>query len=119
MNAQQLIEQIRKARALAVTVGAWTFHARRPKDLEVALLTRDERTTGELAVRFVEGWDGIRVCDLVGGSDETAAEFDRELWEEFVADRPEVYGPVGQAIMEAYVAHGKLQEEARKNSSGG
>lgn len=115
MNAQQLIEQIRKARALKVTVGEWTFHARRPRDLEVAVLTRDQRTTGELAVRFVEGWEGVKVRDVVGGEDETALAFDQTLWEEFVSDRPEVYGPVGRAIMDAYLAHSESREAARKN----
>jgi len=119
VSVQTLLEQIRKARELKVTVGAWAFHARRPKDLELAKITRSEANTGDLALRFVEGWQGVRVCDLVGGTDETVVEFDRELWEEFVADRPDVYGPVGRAIMDAYLAHGKVQEDARKNSSAG
>lgn len=108
-------ERIRQARALEVSIGAWKFQARRPTDMEAGELYRENISKGELARRYVTGWTGMRLCDLVGGDDETPAPFDADVWSEWVADHPEVYGPLGEAIMSAYLAHAEQQQAARKN----
>lgn len=114
-DSASLVDRIREARKLTVSVDRWTFHGRRPTDIEMSILRRADSHTGDLARRFVGGWDGMRVCDLVGGADETPVPFVRELWEEWVADRPDVYGPVGTKIMTAYLEFAKAQEAALKN----
>ncbi len=114
-DAASLIERIRKGRAFTITVGRWTFHARRPTDMEAGDLHRERATTGSLAARFVSGWEGMRTCDLVGGEDETPVEFDAAVWREWIVDQPNVYQAIGDRIMEVYLAHAAQLEADRKN----
>jgi len=114
-DAASIVEQIKRGRALLVTVGRWKFHARRPTDMEAGELFRDSVTVGAMSVRFVDGWEGMRLCDLVGGEDESPVEFDRSVWEEWIVDRHDVYQAVGDAIMTAFVEYSERQREDKKN----
>ena len=114
-DASSLVERIRQQRSIKVPVGRWTFHARRPTDIEAGELYRERATSGAMAIRYVSGWEGLRMLDLVGGEDETPVEFDRAVWEEWVVDQPDVYKAIGDKIMEAYLEHAERQKADRKN----
>lgn len=115
MTSDAMVAQLRKERELTVPVAGWVFHARRPTDIEAGSLLPSESSVAALCVRYVTGWDGVRVCDIVGGDDESAVPFSRDLWEEWVSDRPEVFGPVGLAVMDAYTSFCQQRASARKN----
>lgn len=103
--SQELIERIQKARALRVQADGFVFHARRPSDAEAAALAGASLEPLAFVRRFVTGWEGVRERDVVADGGDAAAPFSPELWQEWIADRPEFWAPLSSAIIGAYTAH--------------
>lgn len=119
-DAKTLAERLRKNRRLTASFKHMKFFARRPTDYEVGRLGILNARVGEMAREFVDGWEGVRVCDLFPGeTNEEPIDFDRELWLEYSADNPDLMRAVGEPILQAYINHAKQQSEAEKNSAAG
>lgn len=93
----------------------------RPTEVEIGRhLTRGDSSLAvafEDVVRFTTDWDGFTEADLLGaglGASDALA-FDSDLWAELVANRSHWLKRVGQALLDAVVAHIAAQEQARKN----
>lgn len=115
-----LVERLRKARENAVAVGDWKFTFRRPTDYEAAKIYADNLSQFDVARKYVIGWKGIVERDLLPSSGgDQAVPFDRELWAEWLQDRPDLWEPIYTAIVDAYRRHRGLDEEAAKNSEPG
>lgn len=113
-----LIARLRNSRALKIPVGEMIFSARRPTDLEVGALGAEGSRVGELAKRFVTGWENVRVCDIcpdIEPKDTAVLSFERELWEEWAVDRLDILTPIGERIMQAYLAHAGQAQGDEKN----
>ena len=63
----------------------------------------------------VVGWKGVREIDLIPGGDPHPLEFSAEVRDEWLADRPDLLGPLVQAMGEAYQAHADALGAAAKN----
>jgi hypothetical protein len=113
--SRALIEKIRKQRELKITVGKFTFTARRPKDTEAIELGRADSAFSDIAERFVVGWDGVTENDVVNGGSLEPLPFDAELWAEWCADHPNFWGPISKAVLDAYRAHAEAMEDDAKN----
>ena len=114
-----LIAAMRRAREQRVEAGGFTFIVRRPTDLEVVQLQNDGLTAADLVQRFVIGWDGVQEIHLIPGGAPVAVPFDAAVWREWVADQPDLWGPISAAIMQGYTAHRDALEAAAKNSPPG
>ena len=114
--AKSLIEQIKAARQTRVPSHGKTFVVSRPTDLEMMDLRAKEIKQGEIITRFVTGWDGFTELDFVssGGPDPVA--FDAALFAEYIADHPEHWDAIVNAVIESYQAHQEATEESLKNS---
>lgn len=108
-----LAEKIRKARETIVPVGGFKFTVRRPTDVEMMAL-RGEGAVSRL-FPFVVGWEGVKELDLIPGGDPHPLKFDPEAFAEWVADRPDLLGPLVDAILGAYRAHAEKLEADAKN----
>lgn len=115
---QILIEKIRQARQSTVTVGAITFTVRRPTDLEMILISRDGMAQGDILRRFVLGWDA-KEADVISGGTPKHVPFDTELFMEWVADKPECWAPLIEAIIDGYRQHQSQQDDALKKPENG
>jgi len=126
----KLAERIRKNREFKVTVGRWTFIARRPTEEQGGPLLQEifsgeanARLTAEQCARisrdYVIDWKGVIEDDLIGGGNQEEVKFDAEDWSEFVADHREVWEPIAIAVIEGYLGRLKEQQDAEKNSSPG
>lgn len=104
-----LIARMRKARELDVEAGGRRFTVRRPTDMEAARLANG----GDL-LDFVVGWD-LKEIDLVPGGGPDPVPFDGALFREWIADRPDLWQPVTDAVREAYAAHVRQREDRAKN----
>lgn len=104
-----LLAKMRKAREVAVEVDGRRFTVRRPTDMEAARLAN----SGDL-LDFVVGWD-LKEIDLVPGGTPDPVAFDAGLFREWVADRPELWQPLTDAVREAYAAHVRQREDRAKN----
>lgn len=109
----KLAEKIRKSRESDVEVGGYTFTVRRPTDID--MLEFRAGMTPRSLMRFIVGWKGVKDSDLYPGGDPHPAEFDLEACAEWVADNAEIFSKLVTSILEAYAAHQKRTEEAKKN----
>lgn len=107
-----LIDKIRKARETTIQINGKTWTIRRPTDEEATQFGSSGLL--DLVKRFVIGWELVEL-DLIPGGGPEKVKFDPELWAEWVADQPEVWEPLGTAILEAYKAHAAKRDEAIKN----
>ena len=110
-----LIERIRKSRQISIKIGELTLTCRRPTDLEMLELRGKEIKQGDILTRFVEGWEGMRELDLVPGGTGAPVPFSPELFAEWVADRPQSWGPICNAVIDGYRKHEADLEESLKN----
>jgi len=108
-----LADKIRRARESKVEAGGHTFTIRRPTDAEAQQFA-DGADAMVLARRFVIGWDLAELDLIPGGSPEPAA-FDEDAFAEWVGDHPVVLGKLVNAIVDRYVEHAKVREDAEKN----
>jgi hypothetical protein len=107
-----LLEKLRRARETKVEADGHVFTVRRPTDAELSGLANC--TTTDLVRRFVVGWD-LQEVDIIPGGDAVAVPFDGELWSEWIADRPTLWGPLSLGVMEAYSRHVEEREQGKKN----
>lgn len=111
--SQSLINQLRKARETKVPAGGFTFTVRRPTDTE--FLEHRELRVFEIAQEYVIGWEGVTEADIVKGGGEDPVPFNRDLWREWCADRPDLWEPLFEAVLTAYEQHAEARKAAAKN----
>lgn len=110
--ADALIEKMRRARERVVEVGTLKFTIRRPTAEDVARMKGWDDY--EPLKRFVVGWS-LAEMDLHAGGGPEKALFTEDRWREWVADHPEVWTPIGTAIVESYEAHITANGNDEKN----
>lgn len=109
-----LADKIRKARETGVEISGQTWTIRRPTDEEAMLLRSDGDGLLAIVKRFVIGWP-LSEIDLVPGGTAVKLPFDGEAFAEWVADRPELWEPLGNAILDAYKTHAAKRDASVKN----
>ena len=107
-----LIERMRKARQRQVEAGGFQFTVRRPTDLEAAKL--GHATTQDL-LAYVVGWSGVQEIHLIPGGVAVDVPWSDEVCREFLADRPDLWSPIIDAVIAAYTTHTATLESAVKN----
>jgi len=113
-----LIDKIRKSRETQALACGHNFTVRRPTDLEVSVLRGTTIKQGDLLEKFVTSWD-LKEVDIIPGGDGAPVPFSTELFMEWVADQPDVWGPLSSAILTAYESHQtKLAETLGKPEAG-
>jgi hypothetical protein len=113
--SRELIAKLKKAREVKVTIGKFTFTARRPTDVEAIALHRGDGAFSTIAQDFVIGWDGVTEDDIIGGGGSDPFPFAPELWREWCADRPDLWGPISNACLDAYREHAEKLTSIEKN----
>lgn len=111
--SQALINKIRQSRQKQVAAGNYHFTVRRPTNLEISKM-RGVADTEDLLRKFVIDWD-LTELDVYSGGTADRVPFEPDLFVEWVADRPELWGPLTDAIVEAYKAHEARQVDELKN----
>ncbi len=111
-----LIEKIRRARESQVEVNGLKFTVRRPTDLEMAEITKGQLPTqGDILEKFVTGWEGVKEVDIAPGGTGELVKFERDLFLEFVSDRPDLWAPLVNEVVSKYRAHQEQLEQTAKN----
>ena len=111
-----LLRRLKAAREIQVEAGGYTFTARRPTDVEAVKLYSDSATYFEIAREFVVDWGpSFTEADLIKGGASDALPFERVLWAEWLADRPALWVPIKDAVIDNYREHVKRREAAAKN----
>ncbi len=100
-----LIAKLKKSRETEVQAGKFTFTIRRPTDLEVVNLRSQILKQGDIMAQFVVDWLGVHELDIIPGGNPVPVPFDSELFINWVADHPDLWSPLTDAILTAYSAH--------------
>lgn len=108
-----LAEKMRKARQSRVEAGGYTFVILRPTPEDIAELAG--KITLASLKQFVVGWDGVKELDLIPGGDPHPLAFDADACCEWLADRPDLMGPVGDAILAACTKYSEALRAREKN----
>jgi hypothetical protein len=109
-----LIDKIRAAREISVEANGHKFTIRRPTDEEAVRFSAEKIDLVNVVKRFTTGWD-LHEIDLISSGSSVPVPFDPELFAEWAADNPEIWEPLGKAIMDAYTVHASKREAAAKN----
>lgn len=114
----KLASKIRAARESKVEIDGVTYRFRRPTDVDILEISA-KASAGQFRPRellgFYYGWEGMTEGHMINGGDPHPLDFDPEAFVEFVADRLEHFNTLTSALMDAYHAHQKAAEKARKN----
>lgn len=113
--SEELIQKIRKGRQVHVKFGDYTLICRRPTDMEMMEMRGGRMTQRQLIKSFVEGWEGVKECDVVPGGGGDLVTFTPELFSEWIEDRPHIWKPISKAVVDAYKAHEQSLENLAKN----
>lgn len=109
-----LAEKIRKSRESTVDIDGKAWAIRRPTDEEAAQISANGDGLLAIVKRFVIGWP-LTELDLVPGGTGASVPFDSEVFAEWVADQPDLWTPLGTAILDAYTRHADKRGDAVKN----
>lgn len=108
-----LIQKLRAAREQKVPVGGYTFTVRRPTDIEMVALSGADSMARLLP--YVIGWEGVKEIDIISGGDPRPVEFDADVCAEWMSDRPDLFGPLVDAILASYGKHAEQIKASVKN----
>lgn len=108
-----LVAKLREQRLSTVTVGSIEFRVRRPTDVDMMELRG--RVTARTVLDYVEGWEGVTEIDVIGsGGAGHLIEFSKELAAEWLADRPDLLGPIIEKVGTSFEEHSKKLATAKK-----
>lgn len=113
--ANELIARLRKQREFRVSIGRHVFIGLRPTDVEAIALHRANAEPSDIAAQLIVGWEKVTEDDIVGGGGTDPIPFDRELWAAWCADRPDFWGAIAEAALDAYKLHAEALDAAAKN----
>lgn len=107
------ISDLEKQRRIEVTVGKHTFVCRRPTAADFARMAMANATEPfEFARRYVTDWKNVSERDVFGEGDDTPLKFDLAVWQAWCDDQPDFWGPIANALLDAFKAHRGIVDEA-------
>lgn len=66
-------------------------------------------------LRYVVGWQGVQEIHLVPGGSAVDVPWTDEVGREFLADRPDLWAPIVDAVLATYTEHVAALDDAAKN----
>lgn len=116
--SQALINKIKANRRIEIEAGGLVITARRPTNLEMEEMPGDGATIRSILAEFVTGWNA-KESDLITGGTPDLIPYSKELFMEWVADKPDAWAPIISGIKDAYADHkAKIDESLEKLSAG-
>tara|TARA_R110000772_G_scaffold23646_2_gene63139 strand:+ start:88 stop:426 length:339 start_codon:yes stop_codon:yes gene_type:complete len=110
-----LADKIRESRRIEIPVKEMKFFSSRPSVEEYGAMYLKGTTNAEVARRYVDGWEGVRECDLFPGGSKNEVKFDKELWREAIGDLMEIYNPIAEALIAATQKQIEAKAKNKKN----
>lgn len=109
-----LLDQRIKARTSTVEADGRVFSIRRPTDEEALKIGRNDIDMLDVVRSFTIGWD-LTELDVVSSGTSEKIPFDSALFADWIADQPQLWVPMGEAILNAYRLHAEKRDAAVKN----
>jgi len=110
----KLLEKLRKSRESKVPIGNYIFTISRPTEMDMITLPEgDQRQLMEALFKFVTGWN-VKNLEIDPGGDANIADFDSQLFVEWVNDKAELWSDLIAAIKASYNDHKQKMEDVEK-----
>lgn len=114
----RLAKQILAAREVEVSVGEWVFTVRRPDTMATGawVAMGREALVKNILEECVVNWRGVLERDLIGsGGSDQEVPFDAEDYRVWIRDKPDCWGPISQAVLDAVTSWNERVQAERKN----
>lgn len=105
------LERFKKSRQTTVSASGFDFVIARPTPFDIETARANNGFDIHFLCRFVVGWSGVKESDLLPGGDPEPVDFNGELFEEWVKERPELWDPLINGVIDTYNAHFRDREE--------
>lgn len=109
-----LADKIRAARQIEIKVGGITFTGRRATNEEFSDYYRNDVSLAEVARRHINGWAGVKESDLIPGGSDDGVKFERDLFNEVIADQQDWWMPIYQEIIRDAIERAEQKAESKK-----
>lgn len=110
------LARFQKGRESIIEAAGFKFIIRRPPSLDVARITVDNGGMSiDFAMRYVVGWEGVNESDLLPGGDPEPVKFDSDVFKAWLAERSDLWQPIGQGVIDAYQRHEEANEARGKD----
>lgn len=111
-----LIARMNAARERSVPLfDGHSVTVRRPTDLALLEYRADGGITADRMFRCAVGWAGFSEADLVPSGASDAVPFDLDVWLMWIADHPQYWEVVSNAVAEMIQQHTQAGADAAKN----
>jgi hypothetical protein len=119
-NADFLLRRIKESRQGGVTYKHMRFTVERPSEMDIALLSEENKRTlafsFEMVCGCVVGWDGVTEADLYPSGSNAIADYSAEVFRAWVKDETELYAAISSRVMEMIRDHREKMDSALGNS---
>lgn len=113
------VAQLRRARQRDVAIEGMTFTVEMLTELKLYKVIGVDVDSfignAELVKACVVGWKNVRECDLVDAGTEDELPFNRELFEEWIEDRPALWEPIVETMFQMRKDRDATREANGKN----
>lgn len=110
-----LVNKMKEARKVEITIGEMKFIGRRPTLEEFGRLYNDNSNSYEIAYKFITGWDNVKESDLFPEGTGELVQFSPEVFREFICDAPSVAESIRDALVDALNKYLVTKEVLQKN----
>lgn len=113
---KDLADKIRDKRRQKLDIdGGFSIVFSRPSDEEMVKAIAADYTLLEYAQHFVVDWIDVKESDVLRGGSSDRVDFTRAAWVEVLADQPEWWAQIGNAIIESHTKYRQAKGETVKN----
>jgi hypothetical protein len=112
--ANSILEALKKSRQFPVKCDHITLTLRRPTHLDVQGMGEFDFSRKSVIVNYVVGWAGVTEADILPNGDDSTIDFDLDLFQAWIADKPEYWARIGQSLTDAYLENIKKKTKQAK-----
>lgn len=119
-DPQVVLATLLKGRLFDVEVGRFKFKFERPTPMEIRRMQWAQGRIVQVDLEVLEskcrGWEGVLESDILGVNGASdPCDFSVPLWRAFIADRSDLWDPIGDAIAKRIEDHEKRLEALKGN----
>jgi len=108
------LDRYKKSGQTRVEVGRFAFTVQRPTPAEVVIGRQGRQIDLPFVADHVVDWENVLESDLLPGGDPEPVAFERDLFAAWMADTPDLWAPLAQAMADSYRAYEEALEARGK-----